>query len=905
MGPAVHAMSLGNNLLNFYSVPKSQNDRTNWITYKTRLRTVIGAKGLMRHLDGTAQQPSLPANLSAAMQPKTDPLSILIEPEASGSASKGKGKNVKPSEVELDAFEKALEKLEEWEQKQYIVKQQIFSTITDSLLLHVQALNHAHKVWNTMCREFEAKTMMVQIDLRRRLQDTQCDDGTDIRTHFDGLLHMKEELSHGDDTTGHGLFGNHYVIFAEIFRSGPVIHALGCPTSHGNSPTRPDMIAPKPIVAADQHVFFVTGEGNVIVNFPNGEMSTCIMLRNVLYTPSIAFMLVFISRIDESHFSTTFRDGQCQIRSPNGTVIARIPRTNNLYKFVCPTNTKVTHALAAIAPAEANLTLSAAELHCRLGHMSIDAAKSLIRKGTIVAQVESIAGSQYAMTLLDNATYEIMISFLCTKSEAFGKYQTYEKFIKVHRGITVIKNFCSDRGGEYTGTEFEDHLAKQGTHHKKAVHDSSSQNGTTERFFRTSVMHALAMLLASGLPKFLWANTMQHAVWLWNRTGGKITGYRTPFKRVFGDKLDLSNLHEWGCPVWPESKGVLVYWPKKRSITMERNIVWDDAALPPLTDEPPDQWLLDFFDGATTEDMEIIDGGDAMPRDSLTSECMAPDIDPTPAQDAQAAPEEGPNPGSADEAQPDLAAPQARSPGTTHAPSIPLTPVCDHSDPLTAPNAPCVHRTIAPSRYVHLLQAGAGSTTGLPRAPPIPKGMRVEPCVLNYDVPGSESEGDAEAALSEALQLEGTATGLIESDEVDGILVQISDEGIEWGMAAASVDSEEPRTVNEARLKEDWPMWESAIEDELRRLDVMGTWRLTDKPPGANVVGSKWVFKIKRDAARAISKYKACLVAQGFSQILGIDYTDTFAPVAKLSSANGPTSCSDRRRSTMERVESD
>ncbi|TFY76085.1 hypothetical protein EWM64_g7924 [Hericium alpestre] len=306
--------------------------------------------------------------------------------------------------------------------------------------------------------------------------------------------------------------------------------------------------------------------------------------------------------------------------------------------------------------------------------------------------------------------------------------------------------------------------------------------------------------------------------------------------------------------------------------------------LPPLTDEPADQWLLNFFDGGATEDVDIIDGGDAVLRNSSTSECMAPDIDPTPVQDAQATPEERPNPGSMDEAQPNLAAPQARPSGATHAPSIPLTPVRDHSDPLTVPNALRACCMIVPSHYVRLLQAGAGSTTALLHAPPIPKGMHVEPRALNYDIPGSESKGDAEAALSEALPLEGTAMGLIELDEVDGILIQILDEGIEWEMAAVSVDGEEPRTVNEARLKEDWPMWESAIEDELRRLDMMGTWRLTDKPPGANVIGSKWVFKIKCNATGAISKYKACLVVQGFSQILGINYTDTFVPIAKLSS---------------------
>ena len=55
-------------------------------------------------------------------------------------------------------------------------------------------------------------------------------------------------------------------------------------------------------------------------------------------------------------------------------------------------------------------------------------------------------------------------------------------------------------------------------------------------------------------------------------------------------------------------------------------------------------------------------------------------------------------------------------------------------------------------------------------------------------------------------------------------------------------------------------------------------------PKERKVVGSKWVFQIKQGPNRAIQKYKARVVAQGFTQIEGIDYDETFTPVAKLSS---------------------
>jgi hypothetical protein len=104
---------------------------------------------------------------------------------------------------------------------------------------------------------------------------------------------------------------------------------------------------------------------------------------------------------------------------------------------------------------------------------------------------------------------------------------------------------------------------------------------------------------------------------------------------------------------------------------------------------------------------------------------------------------------------------------------------------------------------------------------------------------------------------------------------------------AETADSEalEPQTLAEARRRPDWLQWEQAILEELATLKAAGTWVLKEAPPGANIIGSKWVFKAKKDTAGFITRLKAQLVAQGFSQIGGVNYDDTYAPVAQLASS--------------------
>ena len=89
-----------------------------------------------------------------------------------------------------------------------------------------------------------------------------------------------------------------------------------------------------------------------------------------------------------------------------------------------------------------------------------------------------------------------------------------------------------------------------------------------------------------------------------------------------------------------------------------------------------------------------------------------------------------------------------------------------------------------------------------------------------------------------------------------------------------------PRSIEEALSV---PEWKAAVLKEIRALKQNNTWSLVELPWGKSIVGCKWVFIVKYKADGSVERHKARLVAKGYSQTYGIDYTETFAPVAKLN----------------------
>ena len=96
--------------------------------------------------------------------------------------------------------------------------------------------------------------------------------------------------------------------------------------------------------------------------------------------------------------------------------------------------------------------------------------------------------------------------------------------------------------------------------------------------------------------------------------------------------------------------------------------------------------------------------------------------------------------------------------------------------------------------------------------------------------------------------------------------------------------STEPTSVKEVMKSPNKEKWEDAMQDELKSLQKNDVWELEKLPNGRKTVGSKWVFKEKIGADGSTERYKATLVAQGYSQQRGLDYDETFSLVVRTES---------------------
>lgn len=152
----------------YLRVPKLEVDGTNWVIYKDRLKWAADARGYLKHIDGTATTPTAPPAPAA--------------PDAPTAAETARATAYTATNTE-------------WMRGKAIMKQLITSTILDSLFMKVRGKTSAHDIWSALVNDFEKKSRMVSVDLRRRLQDERAGEKDDLRSHFTKLRTMRENLA--------------------------------------------------------------------------------------------------------------------------------------------------------------------------------------------------------------------------------------------------------------------------------------------------------------------------------------------------------------------------------------------------------------------------------------------------------------------------------------------------------------------------------------------------------------------------------------------------------------------------------------------------------------------------------------------------------------------------------------
>jgi len=130
---------------------------------------------------------------------------------------------------------------------------------------------------------------------------------------------------------------------------------------------------------------------------------------------------------------------------------------------------------------------------------------------------------------------------------------------------------------------------------------------------------------------------------------------------------------------------------------------------------------------------------------------------------------------------------------------------------------------------------------------------------------------------SQYLQRIAAGEGTEEGTEIDTVQC-IFDPKFDNLITGAILNVEtDPKSYSEAQSCSNWPRWKEAMDCELTTLEKAGTWITVPRPPDKNVVGSKWVYRVKCKANGSVDKYKARLVAQGLMQVHGVDYFMMFS----------------------------
>lgn len=159
---------------------------------------------------------------------------------------------------------------------------------------------------------------------------------------------------------------------------------------------------------------------------------------------------------------------------------------------------------------------------------------------------ESLSGQKYFLTFIDDYTRKTYVYFLRRKDEVFEKFKSWKALVEndLNKRIKAIR---SDNGGEYMCSKFQNFLRDNGIKHQTTVPYSPQQNGVAERANRSIMEMARCMLQEASLDKKYWAEAVNTAVYLKNRSPTIAVKGCTPEEKWTNKKVCVSQLRIFGC----------------------------------------------------------------------------------------------------------------------------------------------------------------------------------------------------------------------------------------------------------------------------------------------------------------------------------------------------------------------
>lgn len=324
------------------------------------------------------------------------------------------------------------------------------------------------------------------------------------------------------------------------------------------------------------------GRGTIIAELFNGTIWTQRKILNVLWVPSLCEEgLISLGVLTERGFKVELEGKKLSILDKNQIILVGVRGHNNLYSLKIKVSNEVVHIaeeslklwhkrLAHISPktigkmAKSDLVdgLGKIDLNenyfcdgCAMGKMHKQPYKSKLSKteevGAVIhadlcgkMEVESLNRSLYYLEFKDEASGYTKVYFLRTKDQVLEKLKQFVADQRSEIG-KVMKTFFTDRGTEFDNDKVKRFLLQHGIKHIMSAAYNPQQNGRAERENRTLVDHSRCMLYEKALPKKLWAEAINTAVYTLNRIPA--TGEdKTPYEKWFGKKPSIKHMRVFG-----------------------------------------------------------------------------------------------------------------------------------------------------------------------------------------------------------------------------------------------------------------------------------------------------------------------------------------------------------------------
>jgi hypothetical protein len=536
------------------------------------------------------------------------------------------------------------------------------------------------------------------------------------------------------------------------------------------------------------------------------------------------------------------------------------------------------------------------DIHQRFGHISNEAIVSAIRKGAITGiSVEDVASLPKEANHCDdcNATKAIRKGFKPREAKNFKLLETVHadlvgplptsregyKYagVIIDRGSKAIfalplreksaftrnfidwiarmerltghklKNVITDNGGEFVNKDLRDYCNKRGIQLAFTVPYNPEQNGSAERAIRTLLDMVRPMIKASQLPAAFWADALKYAEHIKLRMPTKTHPDMTPYEMILGKKPDISYLVPFGRECWahiPKEKRRGKFADraiKGKVIGIEQN----GSAYKIFTDE---EKIITSRSVIFKQDMKRTTNKEKESPESDSSDDDETSVTNSASQQMNRTSEEE---DAFVDSFSDHSTPQPRQEI-----SIPAVETQSERERSLTPHAP------------HLLHGETEDESEFENS-----SFRTAPS--SPTTSASTNAKETKAAWSDT-HAEIDSDNIIQGKRIRKARAFIAQ--IEYPLI-----NDEPKTVAEIEGRPDAADWHKAMDDEYNSLMENDTWELVDLPPGRKVVQCKWVFKQKISADGTPTKKKARLVAKGFTQTEGVDYFETYAPVAKIA----------------------